>query len=96
MVVDPDDPKVRDAAFGRHVELFLDSQVGRYLIDCARKESDVAIEELKNANPFEHPEKIMEIQFRAKLADFVTVWLGDAIAAGEAAVEQLKIEQAEG
>ena len=96
MALDPNDPKVRDAAFGRQVEFFLESDVGRYIIKRARDESDTAVEELKNANPFVGPEKILEIQFRAKLADFVIVWLGDAIAAGESSTEQLKIEQAEG
>jgi hypothetical protein len=96
MQLDPDDPKVRDAAFGRQVEYFLESDVGRYLVKRARDESETAVEELKDVNPFVHPENIVEIQFRAKLADFIIVWLGDAIAAGEGATEQLKIEQAEG
>lgn len=95
MALDPDDPKVRWAMFGKQVEYFLQSDVGRFLIDRAKSEAAEALEDLKSADPYDGA-KIVQIQMRAKLADAIVVWLGDAIAAGESATEQLKIEQAEG
>jgi hypothetical protein len=95
MSIDPDDPKVRWAMFGRQVEHFLESDVGRFLVNRAKDETEAALEEFKDADPFNGP-AMAKIQARAKLSDSIVVWLGDAIAAGENATEQLKIEQAEG
>lgn len=89
MPLDPDDPKVRWAMFGKQVELFLQSDIGSYLVKRAKQEGDAAMEELKQVDAFDG-KAVASLQLKARVADAVIVWLGDAIAAGESAVEQLK------
>ncbi len=89
MSLDPDDPKVRWATFGKQVEYFLQSDIGSYLVKRAKQDSDEAIEELKKVDAFDG-QKVASLQLKARVADAVIVWLGDAIAAGESATEQLK------
>lgn len=95
MQLDPDDPKVRWATFGRQVEYFLQSDIGSYLVKRAKQESDEAVEELKKVDSFDGA-KVAACQLKARVADAVIVWLGDAIAAGESATEQLKQENFDG
>lgn len=89
MPLDPDDPKVRWATFGKQVEYFLQSDIGSYLVKRAKQEGDEAMEELKKVDAFDG-QKVASLQLKARVADAVIVWLGDAIAAGESATEQLK------
>lgn len=89
MSLDPDDPKVRWATFGKQVEYFLQSDIGSYLVKRAKQDGDEAIEELKKVDAFDG-QKVAALQLKARVADAVIVWLGDAIAAGESATEQLK------
>ena len=89
MSLDPDDPKVRWATFGKQVEYFLQSDIGSYLVKRAKQDGDEAIEELKKVDAFDG-QKVASLQLKARVADAVIVWLGDAIAAGESATEQLK------
>lgn len=91
MPLDLEDPKVRWAMFGKQVQYFLESEIGAYLVSRAKSESEAALEELKAVDPFDGP-KVAACQMRAKVADAVILWLGDAIAAGESATEQLKQE----
>lgn len=94
MSLDPDDPKVRWATFGKQVEFFLQSDIGSYLVKRAKEEGDEALEELKKVDAFDG-NKVSTLQLKARVADAVIVWLGDAIAAGESATEQLKQESIE-
>ena len=91
MSLDPEDPKVRWATFGKQVEYFLQSEIGSYLVKRAKDESEEAFETFKTADPFDGA-KIAGLQAKARTADAVMTWLGDAIAAGESATEQLKQE----
>lgn len=91
MPLDLEDPKVRWATFGKQVQYFLESEIGAYLVSRAKSESEAALEDLKAVDPFDGP-KVAACQMRAKVADAVILWLGDAIAAGESATEQLKQE----
>ena len=95
MPLDPEDPKVRWAMFGKQVEYFLQSDVGSYLVKRAKEQGDEALEELKNVDAFDG-NKVALSQLKARVADAVIVWLGDAIAAGESATEQLKQEGHDG
>lgn len=94
MSLDPEDPKVRWATFGKQVEFFLQSDIGSYLVKRAKQEGDEALEELKKVDAFDG-NKVSTLQLKARVADAVIVWLGDAIAAGESATEQLKQESIE-
>lgn len=91
MLLEEDNPLVRWGVFGRQVEHFLRSDIGTYLRQRAQDQHDEAVKALKKANPTDVA-AIIDAQLKANVADAVLVWLGDAIAAGESAVEQLKQE----
>lgn len=91
MSLDPDDPLVRWATFGKQVEFFLKSDIGSYLVKRAKQEKDSAIEELIKADPTD-VQTIAKWQLQARVADAIIGWLGDAIEAGQSATEQLKGE----
>lgn len=91
-MLDPESPLVRDAMFGKQVEQFLDGDIGNYLVKRAQTEIDVAIEKLKKVNPVD-VDLVRTYQNDVKVAEFFIVWLGDAIAAGHAAIETLEGEE---
>lgn len=83
---------MRIAMFGKQVEHFLKSDIGGYLVNRANAESEAALKELRDVDPFDGP-KVSAVQMKVKVAESIIIWLGDAIAAGEQATEQLKQEQ---
>jgi hypothetical protein len=85
-MIDPENPDVRRAVFGRKVELFLESDVGQYLEQCAAAEMEEAAEKLKSVNP-EDPKAIRDLQFKIRVAESVVNWLADAIRSGQQARE---------
>jgi hypothetical protein len=91
-VIDPDDPKVRWATFGKQVEDFLTSDIGDYLLKSARRQELEAVEQLKHVSPWRR-RKIIQLQNRILVSESIQTWLGDAVAAGQAAMEQIKEEQ---
>ena len=88
-MVDPDNPVLRTAVFGKQVEQFLESDIGSYLVGRAQEQGEAAIMELKDADPFDH-DKIIKIQSRIKVAESIIGWLGDAIRAGHQAAEHIQ------
>jgi CII-binding regulator of phage lambda lysogenization HflD len=88
-MLNPEDPLVRTAVFGKEVERFLHSDVGSYLLQRAKEQSDSNVEKLKTTPPT-HWEAIMVLQMKINEADHIIDWLGDAIRAGLQATEQLK------
>lgn len=91
-MIDPDDPNVRMAVFGKQVEDFLDTEIGDYLVRKAREESMTAIEELKAEDPHNW-ESIQKIQNRIKVAESIVGWLADAIIAGQQAMDNVRQDQ---
>jgi hypothetical protein len=89
MRLDPEDPKVRWATFGRQVEDFLQSDIGDYLLRLAKAEELEALEALATVSPW-RTRRIRELQNKALLVTKIQYWLGDAIASGHAAMEQIK------
>lgn len=89
MRLDPEDPKVRWATFGRQVEDFLTGDIGHYLLQCAKAEEMEALEGLRLVSPWRR-RRITELQNKAATASNFQKWLGDAIASGHAAMEQIK------
>ena len=89
MRLDPEDPKVRWATFGRQVEDFLTGDIGDYLLRLATAEEDEAMQILKTVSPW-RKRRIQELQNQAWVAGKIQQWLGDAIASGHAAMEQIK------
>lgn len=91
MALDLDDPNVRAATFGRQVELFLESDIGAYLVERAKEQTAAAVEDLKRVDPTDTTQ-IMAAQMKARIADSIMAWLGDAIAQGESSREMLEQE----
>jgi len=92
MTINPDEPTVRWAAFGRQVELFLEGDIGNFLVARARKQIEEATADLVVADAHDFAE-IQNLQNRVKVAESIIEWLGEAIAAGHSALEELKNAQ---
>ena len=91
MRLDPNDPVVSAATFGKQVEQFLRSDIGAYIIRIAKDQSDAATEKLKMADPY-NAVAIANLQHEIKVAESVAGWLADAVRAGLQALEQLEEE----
>jgi len=90
--MDMSDPRIPDAQFGKQVEMWLETDVGRYMVKRAEEDIDRAVEEMKNTNP--HDVKLMvQAQNKVKVAESILSWLGDAIREGHSALESLKSEE---
>lgn len=89
MRVDPSDPKVGIAVFGRQVEDFLRSDIGTYLLEQAKREEAEAMELLKRVHPWRR-RRIQQLQNQIAVVERVQLWLADAIHSGRAALELIK------
>jgi len=89
MPLDPDDPNLRMAVFGRQVEDFLNSDVGSYLVKCADADIQDGLQKLRTVDP-EDPKAVRAAQNKVQVAESIMQWLGDAIQRGHAATELLK------
>ena len=90
-MLNPEDPTVRTAVFGRQVQDFLDGDIGQYLIQCAAQQSEQYTRKLKDVDPFK-PESIVACQLKIQVADSFINWLGDAVRAGLQATEVISHE----
>lgn len=68
-------------SFGIDIEAFLQSKIGRYLIQRAEADLNQALQGLKEVNPFDN-EAIRLLQNTAWRAESVQQWLADAIQDG--------------
>ena len=93
MPLNPQDPDVQVAVFGKEVELFLSSSVGTYLVKRAENEIEEAIKKLRVCDP-EDPKAVRQHQNEAAVAQAVIDWLADAINQGEHARQLLEAENA--
>ena len=84
-----DNPKLRAAVFGRQVEIFLESDIGQYLLQCAQIDVEKALEKLKRVNPRD-VEAVQNLQNDIRVAESIVGWLSDAINSGKQATEALK------
>ncbi len=91
-MLDPDDPVVRWATFGREVEDFLSGPIGAHLVRKAQVEIDEAVEKLKQVDP-EDTKTIRMLQNKAHVAESIVGWLGDVIHEGQGALEALKEDE---
>jgi len=76
-------------AFGAEVEAFLNSSIGKYLVERAEGQRESAIEEFKRINPALTSE-VVEIHHKLMVAEAIQHWLADAILAGHEAARQLE------
>lgn len=80
---------LRTAAFGRQVEEFWSSDIGKYLHHHASACYSSAIEELKKVNPAD-PGAVLRAQGNAQNAERFIIWIEEAIARGLEALNLLE------
>lgn len=90
-MLDPGDPRVEWATFGRMVEDFLNGPIGSHLIEKAKEQSAVALEKLKVVSA-EDPIAIRALQSEVQVADSIIRWLGEAVHEGHVALAHLEVE----
>lgn len=91
MKLNPNDPQVRSAVFGKEVENFLRSELGDYLLTRAKDKKEQAVEKMKSVNPFD-PEEVVRVTNEIRIADMFMDWLAEAIQMGREAQENLEIQ----
>lgn len=76
---------IRRAVFGKEVEQFLNSSVGRYMISRAHSEVSEAFELLKKCDP-KDGKTVQHLQNQVWKAESINQWLSDAVTDGLAAI----------
>ncbi len=87
-MLNPEDPVVRTAVFGKQVEEFVNSDIGRYITTRADDEINDCTDELKRISadwPWGR-RKIARLQNRIATAERVIHWLAEAITEGHQAM----------
>lgn len=77
------------ASFGKQVDEFTKSDVGRYMLSKAESEYKEALLEFKTLDPFDH-KQVGKCQLKMKLALNIRGWLTEAIRQGLEAMNQLE------
>jgi hypothetical protein len=90
--IDLDDPTVQVAVFGKEVEEFLTSDIGRYLLRRARSEEEEATDELVK-DPEKRKETDQNLRNRIWVAKNFREWLEVAFHEGLQAMDMLKEEE---
>lgn len=86
-VIDPDDPLVRTAVFGKVVEDFLQGEIGAYLLQRALDEEEAATKDLiANAAKWDTA-SIVACQAKIWRAANFRTWLAEAVDAGDQAIK---------
>lgn len=90
--LDPDDPRVKTAVFGKQVEDWLHTEVARFVIERAEGLLEQAIEELKGADPA-NATGIIRLQERIRMLEAFELWLMGAVQDGHTAIEQIDSQE---
>lgn len=85
--LNPDDPLVRTAVFGKVVEDFLQTELGAYLLTRALDEEEAATAALIDHAAQWTVEQIVECQGRIWRAKVFRQWLSEAVDAGDQAIK---------
>lgn len=86
------DTNLAQAVLGRDADEFLRSELGRYLVERARTEEQIAIDELCNAKPGDAA-LILELQGRIWRARALPDWLAELVQDGLNAERALEAEE---
>lgn len=89
MQLDPEDPDVKVAVFGKQVEEFLQSDIGDYLLKQSEFNANQAINELKSVSPWRR-NRIRHLQNKIRISEDFQNWLAEAYAAGKQAMNNLE------
>ena len=81
-------PILQQIDLGFQVEAFLQSDIGRYLVQRAEAQVEESVEKLKRCDP-ENSTQIRAIQHDIQVAEAIQYWLAEAIQSGLNAQQQL-------
>ena len=81
-------PILQQIDLGFQVEAFLQSDLGRYLVQRAEAQVEEAVEQLKRCSP-EDSAQIRATQHTIQVAESIQYWLAEAIQSGLNAQQQL-------
>jgi hypothetical protein len=87
--LDINNPTVQAAVLGRQVEDFLESDIGKYLVQRAEEEGAQALEELKRVSWW-RSRRIRWLQNRIWVTESFQKWLGQAYSEGIHATNELE------
>lgn len=87
--LNPSDPVVQWASFGRQAELWAESDVGQFVLKHLEEERDEALLKLKTADPTD-ANVIRSLQNTVKVCEYLPDRLAELIRAGHQAIEELK------
>jgi len=76
----------KKAVFGRQVEEFLCSDIGKFLLDKASQDWEKAVMGLRNCKP----EELVQYQADMKRAESIRMWLAVAVDEGLQALDLIK------
>ncbi|MDB5975157.1 MAG: hypothetical protein JWR07_1917 [Nevskia sp.] len=74
------------AVFGKEVEAFLGSNVGRYVLAKANAQAARAVDAFKNVDPH-NSGAVQKLQNDIKVAENIMEWLTDAVSQGLQAID---------
>lgn len=77
------------------VQKLLGERVGTYLIARCQEEITLALDEMKVVDPTDY-KAVLKLQMRIEQREHFAAWLGDALLAGETAVQTLAQMESEG
>jgi len=89
MQLDPNDPIVRSAVFGKQVEDFIEGDVGKHIVRRAESEVEEMLDQLKRVSPWRW-RRIGQLQARIAALEGIQQWLADAIVDGRQALNLLE------
>lgn len=78
------------AVFGKQVQDFLETDIGRYILGASKQQVEDALDRLKTAQTIE---EVQELQNEIKRAELVPQWLDEAIHIGLDALSKLEEER---
>lgn len=85
------DMLIRRAVFGKQVDNFLSTDIGRYLMARAKSESDDALADFKRCDPADE-KRVRRLQTAIQQADNLKAWLETAVLDGLQAIEIIEEE----
>jgi hypothetical protein len=86
---EPRDVLLAEAILGKDAEEFLSSELGRFLLGCAREELQRAQDELATVSPWRR-NRIKQLQNQVWRAKNVPQWLAEVITSGRSAQAMLE------
>lgn len=77
------------AEIGQQAEMFWDSDIGKYVLDRAKKETDAAVVKYKDVDP-EDAKAVRKLQNEVDRPARAITWLRDAIIEGQGALHVIQ------